>query len=147
MRDGRLDLPVDQASGLPNLAYTDEDFFRLEQQTLFHRSWVFAGFVHQFEKTGDMRPVEIGGQPVLLLRADDGCIRALHNVCSHRGACLVEAPKNAGKLVCPNHAWSYRLDGRLIARPHFHGGEKHDVNADECHRADLVEIRCITWHD
>ena len=147
VQDGRLEKPAAEGSGLPNLAYTCPDFFRLEQQTVFRDNWVFAGFVHRLAVTGDMQPVEIAGQPVVLVRTGDDTIRAFHNVCRHRGARLVNECRNSGKFVCPNHSWSYSLDGRLIARPHFHGGEKHDVNRVECHRADLVEIRCVSWHD
>ena len=145
--DGRLDKPTAQASGLPNLTYTCPDFFRLEQQTVFRDNWVFAGFAHELVKRGDMQPVEIAGQPIVLVRSSEDEIRAFHNVCRHRGARLVTEFRNSGKFVCPNHAWSYSLEGRLVARPHFHGGEKHEVNSNECHRADLVEIRCATWHD
>ena len=147
MRDGRLDRAVEDGSGLPNLAYTDPDFFRLEQQTVFYRNWVFAGFRHQFSAVGDMRPVEIAGQPIVLVLGEDQTVRALHNVCRHRGARLVNEPRNGKKFLCPNQSWSYGLDGRLIARPHFHGGEKHDVNRGDCHRADLAPVRCHTWHD
>lgn len=147
VQDGRLDKPVAEASGLPNLAYTCPDFFALEQQTVFRNNWVFAGFMHQFGKAGDMQPVEVAGQPVVLVLAEDHGIRAFHNVCRHRGAQLVTEPRNSKKFICPNHAWSYSLSGQLIARPHFHGGEQHDVNALDCHRADLVEVRCVTWHD
>ena len=147
VQDGRLDKPVAEASGLPNLAYTCPDFFALEQQTVFRNNWVFAGFMHQFSKAGDMQPVEVAGQPVVLVLAEDHSIRAFHNVCRHRGAQLVTEPRNSKKFICPNHAWSYSLSGQLIARPHFHGGEQHDVNALDCHRADLVEVRCVTWHD
>ncbi len=147
MRDGRLERPVEEGSGLPNLAYIDPDFFRLEQQTVFHHNWVFAGFRHQFAAVGDMRPVEIAGQPLVLVLGEDREVHALHNVCRHRGARLVNAARNARKFVCPNHAWSYGLDGKLISRPHFHGGEKHDVNRADCHRADLARVRCHRWYD
>ena len=145
--DGRLQKPVAEGSALPNLAYTCEDFYRLEQQTVFYDNWVFAGFAHRIERAGDMLPTEIAGQPIVLVRGDDSVIRAFHNVCPHRGARLVNECRNARKFVCPNHSWSYSLAGQLIARPHFHGGERHDVNRDSCHRADLVELRCVTWHD
>ena len=147
MRDGRLEQAVESGSGLPNLAYTSTDFFALERATVFHDNWVFAGFAHELRQPGDMLPVEIAGQPVLLLRDGDGQIRAFHNVCRHRGARLVETRRNAKKIVCPNHAWSYGLRGQLIARPHFYGGDQHDVNQADCHRADLVPIRCHLWHD
>ena len=147
MQDGRLDKPVAEGSGLPNLAYTSADFFHLEQQTVFRNNWVFAGFRHQFVNAGDTQPLEIAGQPVVLVLTSDLTIRAFHNVCSHRGARLVSECGNNKKFICPNHSWSYSLAGKLIARPHFHGGEQHDVNRADCHRADLVEIRCVTWHD
>ena len=147
VQDGRLDKPVAEASGLPNLAYTSPDFYALEQQTVFRNNWVFAGFAHQLVKVGDMHPVEIAGQPVVLVQTGDTGIRAFHNVCRHRGSKLVTESGNSKKFVCPNHAWSYSLVGKLIARPHFYGGERHDVNQSACHRADLVEVRCVTWHD
>ena len=147
VKDGRLDKPVAESSGLPNIAYTSADFFALEQHTVFRKNWVFAGFVHQLNRIGEMIPVEVAGQPIVLVMAEDGKIRAFHNVCRHRGAQLVTEPKTSKKFVCPNHSWSYSLEGKLIARPHFHGGEKHDINQAACHRADLSPVRCTTWHD
>lgn len=145
--DGRLQKPVAEGSSLPNLAYTCDDYYALEQQTVFRNQWVFAGFAHQLESIGDMVPVEIAGQPLVLVKQENNSIRAFHNVCRHRGARLVTECKNSRKFVCANHAWSYNLDGKLIARPHFHGGEKHDINRDKCHRADLQEVSSETWFD
>lgn len=147
MQDGRLNRDVDEGSGLPNQAYTSEDFFELERQTAFNHNWVFCGFAHQLGEVGDILPVEVAGQPLVLVKGEDRNIRAFHNVCRHRGAQLVTDRKNSRKIVCPNHSWSYSLQGKLIARPHFHGGEKHDINKAECHRADLREVRCETWFD
>ena len=146
-QDGRLDKPVAEGSALPNLAYTCSDFYALEQAHVFRNNWVFAGFKHQFRQVGDMIPTEVAGQPVVLVMSDQDQFRAFHNVCRHRGAKLITEAKRAKKFVCPNHSWSYSLDGKLIARPHFHGGEKHDVNQAECHRADLAPIRIATWLD
>ena len=145
--DGRLDRPVAEGSALPNLAYTCPDYYQLEQQTLLHGNWVFAGFAHQLHTVGDMQPVEVAGQPLVLVRDENATIRAFHNVCRHRGAKLVSECRNSRKFVCPNHSWSYSLSGQLIARPHFHGGERHDVNNSGSHRADLAAVRCVTWHD
>jgi choline monooxygenase len=145
--DSRLDKPVADGSGLPNLAYTCTDYYALEQQTVFCNNWVFAGFAHQLQAVGDMLPVEIAGQPLVLVKGEKNEIRAFHNVCRHRGAKLVTECKNSRKFICPNHSWSYSLEGMLIARPHFHGGEKHDVNKESTHRADLREVACETWFD
>lgn len=145
--DGRLEAPVADGSGLPNLCYTCADFHALEQRTLFRDNWVFAGFAHELPSAGDMRPVELAGQPLVLVRDDGGSIRVLHNVCSHRGAQLVAEPKRAKLFVCPNHSWSYSLAGRLVNRPHFHGGDRHDANRGDCHPADLREVHSAVWHD
>ena len=144
----RLHGPTETGSALPNAAYTDDAFHRLEQDTVFRKSWVFAAFAHQVRNPGDRYPVEIAGRPVVLVRGEDNQVRAFHNVCRHRGAKLVDAPQSSCKpLVCPNHSWSYSFKGKLLARPHFYGGEKHDVNREPHHRADLREIRCDCWHD
>ena len=144
----RLNQPTEDGSALPNAAYVSQDFFTLEQQTVFRQTWVFAGFAHQLVGAGDMQPVEIAGQPLVLVKDADNTIRAFHNVCRHRGARLVNEPQTGRQnFVCPNHSWSYSLQGKLLARPHFFGGGKHDVNREPCHRADLVEVRCEFWFD
>ena len=144
----RLHLPTEEGSALPNCAYIDADFYELEQRTLFRNTWVFAGFAHQLQNSGDMLPVEVAGQPIVLVRDHDNQVRGFYNVCRHRGAQLVLEPKFGAKtFVCPNHSWSYELSGRLVARPHFFGGERHDLNREPCHRADLAPVRTAVWHD
>lgn len=144
----RLNCATAEGSSLPNVAYTSEDFYRFEQETVFRRTWAFAAFGHQLRQPGDMLPVEIAGRPVVIVKGSDSQIRAFHNVCRHRGAKLVNEPRSGSQsFVCPNHSWSYSLQGRLLARPHFYGGDKHDVNQADCHRADLKQVRCDVWHD
>jgi choline monooxygenase len=144
----RLTQPTEDGSALPNIAYTCSSFYQLEQEMVFKKNWVFAAFAHQLSQPGDMLPVEVAGQPVVIVKDDESNIRAFHNVCRHRGAKLVNEVKSARKnFVCPNHSWSYSLRGKLINRPHFYGGDKHDLNTATCHRADLVEINCEVWHD
>ena len=144
----RFHANTEDGSGLPNFAYTSDAFYQFEQNTVFRKTWVFAAFAHQFVNPGDMVPVEVAGQPLVLVKGEDQVIRAFHNVCRHRGARLVnEALQSKKSFVCPNHSWCYSLKGKLVARPHFFGGEKHDINHEESHRADLVEVRCDAWHD
>ena len=147
-RRKRIEAPTETGSALPNAAYTSQAFYDLEQQTVFRNNWIFATFAHQIPDIGDMQPLEVAGQPVVLVRGEDQQIRAFHNVCRHRGAKLVTEPARGKKtFICPNHSWSYSLEGQLMARPHFYGGGKHDINHDACHRSNLVEIRSATWHD
>ena len=137
-----------ESSVLPNQAYTDPDFFRLEQERVFKNTWVFAAFAHKISNPGDLLPVQVAGQPIVLVRGDDSKIRAFHNVCRHRGAKLVDV-ESAGcrTIVCPNHSWSYSLSGKLLARPHFFGGDKHDVHPDGHPDVGLVAVRCDVWYD
>lgn len=144
----RITDPTAQGSALPNAAYTDSAFFKLEQNSLFKKTWVFAAFAHKLPNVGDLLPVEVAGQPILLAKSDETAIRAFHNVCRHRGATLVDEWKSKCRtIVCPNHSWSYSLSGELLARPHFFGGDKHDINSVQCRESNLIEIRCETWND
>ena len=123
----RLDGPPEKVRGLPNETFTSQAFFELEQQTLFTRCWSFAGIASELPEVGDVRPVEVAGQPLLLIRGADGEIRVFQNVCPHRGAKLLDEPANLAKgITCVYHAWSYGLDGQLRARPHFNGPSRHD---------------------
>ena len=144
----RITDPTAKGSALPNAAYTDSKFFDLEQNSLFKKTWVFATFVHKLSDIGDLLPVEVAGQPILLAKSDESTIRAFHNVCRYRGAMLIDEWKSKCRtIVCPNHSWSYSLTGRLLARPHFFGGDKHDVSPVQCQKSDLIEIRCESWND
>jgi choline monooxygenase len=144
----RITEPTAQGSALPNAAYTDSAFFKLEQNSLFKKTWVFAAFAHKLPNVGDLLPVEVAGQPILLAKSDETTIRSFHNVCRHRGATLVDEWKSKCRtIVCPNHSWSYSLSGELLARPHFFGGDKHDINSVQCRESNLIEIRCETWND
>lgn len=139
--------PIEQASGLPNAAYWSGDWLTLEQERVFRRSWVFAGAEAELPQPGDIKPVEIGGAPLIVLRDRDGTIRAFHNVCRHRGAKLVTEPCNHATLTCPYHAWNYALTGKLRARPHFHGPDKPDVFKDGGgDKLDLMPVRAETWN-
>ena len=134
--------------GLPGEAYTNDEFLRLEFKTLFSSHWIFAGFVHDLAKAGDVRPVEIAGLPLFLLHDADDKIVAFHNVCRHRNLKLVDAPANCGKLIrCPYHSWSYDLCGALKNAPYF-GGAMRELPADFSYDENgLVPVHCEVWHD
>ena len=139
--------PMDKASGLPNPAYWSQDWFELKQERIFRRAWVFAGARGQLPKPGDIKPVEIGGVPIILVHGSDGEIRGFQNVCRHRGMQLVDAPCQKAALTCPYHNWTYGLDGRLRARPHFHGADRGDTFKDGGGELlDLIPVRIAEFH-
>ncbi|SLN76730.1 aromatic ring-hydroxylating oxygenase subunit alpha [Oceanibacterium hippocampi] len=140
--------PIEQARGLPNACYTEPGVFAAERRSLFETGWVAAGFGADISRPGDIRPVELWGLPMLLVRGRDGEIRVFHNVCSHRGMRLVDAPGHANGLIrCRYHAWSYGLDGRLRATPHVGGPGRNELAGfdRDCHG--LTEIRSACWMD
>lgn len=115
---------------LPRKAYFDDGIFRLERERIFAREWVCVGREEAVAEPGDYHVVSVAGDSVLLVRGQDGQIRAFFNLCRHRGCQLVltgEGP-TVGERVgpggrftagirCPYHSWTYALDGALRAAP------------------------------
>tara|TARA_Y100000588_G_scaffold325180_1_gene358786 strand:- start:29 stop:1267 length:1239 start_codon:yes stop_codon:yes gene_type:complete len=135
------------ARGLPNEAFTTQEFLDLEQRHAFARSWVFAGRVSAIPNRGDVEPVEVAGRSLFVARGSDDRVRVFHNVCPHRGARLVvEFARGAPALTCPYHAWSFTLDGELKGRPHYHGPEQHDRDGRDSGVC-LFQVRSAIWHD
>ena len=99
---------------LPQPFYTDQDLFELDMENLFHKHWLFAGHDCEIANEGDYFTLEIGAQPVIIVRGKDGAINAFHNSCKHRGSRICAEKSGTGpKLVCPYHQWTYDLDGQL----------------------------------
>jgi choline monooxygenase len=141
-RDGEI------RHGLPGAAYVSDEFMHLENSHIFSRSWVFVAFAHKLPNAGDVLPINVGGQPLFILRNEAQEIIAFHNVCRHRNLKLIDQPHNCGRLIrCPYHSWSYDLRGQLKNAPFF-GGEAKQVPADFDPAANgLMPVRCEVWHD
>ena len=137
------------ANGLAAAAYTSEAFLALENERLFPGSWVFVGFAHEMAKPGDVVPVRVAGQPVLLVRDASGGLRAFQNACRHRCLELVDGRRNVGRAIrCPYHSWTYALDGSLRAAPFFGGREPRALPPGFDRSAyGLVPVRSAEWHD
>ncbi|MEM7135794.1 MAG: aromatic ring-hydroxylating dioxygenase subunit alpha [Myxococcota bacterium] len=103
----------------PKEAYTETDWFKHEQRTLFENAWIAAATVHDFKERGDYRTVSVGKARISVVRDLQGRLRAFHDVCRHRGAELFDAQRgNCGNtIVCPYHRWTYALDGSLRGVP------------------------------
>ncbi len=104
--------------------YTDPDRFALEQRVLFRGEPTFFGMSADLPAPGSWRSMRFDGIPLVVVRLDDGSLRALINTCRHRGAPLVD-PAGRGEglrtFTCPYHAWTYSRDGRLLGRPASYG--------------------------
>ncbi len=119
---------IAHAESLPAWIYSDPAFFELERTRVFRQAWQVVCHLNDIPEAGDYHTLDILGEQVVAVRGADGAVRAFHNVCRHRAHRIVGADKgNCGRrLVCPYHAWSYGLDGRLIRTPAWQGFEGLD---------------------
>lgn len=110
---------LDQAHSLPFGAYSDSDVFQQEALAVFSNEWVFVCCEQELVNPGDYFALNLAGEPVVILRGKDGMLRALSNICRHRGTPLLnEGFGQVEKLiVCPYHAWSYDDQGSLKGVP------------------------------
>lgn len=125
---------------LPRECYASAEVFAEETEQLFRDRWVCVGRESELARAGDYFLASVAGESLILVRAEDGAIHALYNVCRHRGTRLCEEEHGtlaAGKIQCPYHAWTYGLDGRLVAAPHMEGVGGFDTADHPLHRAAL----------
>ncbi len=103
---------------LPGWTYRDPEFFAAEKAAVLRPSWQVVCHLNDIPKAGDWHTLEFIGESVVVVRGDDEQVRGFTNVCRHRGSRLVDGTTGcARKLVCPYHAWTYELDGRLSGVP------------------------------
>ena len=116
-------LPLAQAWTIPAAWYVDARVLELERQTVFTRSWQLVGRAGQLRTSGDFVTFELpGGDPVVVVRGDDGALRGFFNVCRHHAAAVATAPQGSARMLrCPYHGWTYALDGSLKGTPDFAG--------------------------
>ena len=134
------DAPFDRARAMPAGLYTSEAVCAREIARVFRRDWVCVGRAGALPETGDYLTVDLGGEPVIVLRDGAGRLRAFSNVCRHRMSLLLEGRGNAQRIVCPYHAWTYGLDGALRGAPAMTGNagfRRGEIS--------LPEFRCETW--
>lgn len=104
----------------PAAAYADPARFEQELDVLFRSRPQYVGLTGDCAAPGDFLTRRLGGVPVMVVRQQDGTLRALVNACRHRASLL--ATDAAGhcennRIVCPYHGWTYTADGRLLGRP------------------------------
>jgi glycine betaine catabolism A len=136
--------PFGRSTMLPPAAYTDPAVFDWERRHFFGRGWTCAARSDQLPDPGDQRAEDTGDGGVLLVRGDDGTVRAFANYCRHRGHELLPCGSaTAGKkaIVCPYHAWTYGLDGELRGAPGYRGEPGFDPA-----QWGLSELPAAEWH-
>jgi phenylpropionate dioxygenase-like ring-hydroxylating dioxygenase large terminal subunit len=101
---------------LPQEFYASDAVFEADMDRVIGQKWILAGHVSQVPNKGDYFLFRIGVEQIIVIRENATSVRAFFNVCRHRGSTICSADSgNAPRLVCPYHAWTYGLDGKLIA--------------------------------
>ena len=133
-------VPFEQARAMPTSVYTSEEFVEAEVKHVFSKDWYCVGRADALSKTGDYVTAELAGQPIVVLRDADHQLRAMSNVCLHRMSTLLQGRGNAKTIVCPYHAWTYNLDGKLRGAPAM---SQNDAFCKDHYR--LPQVRCEEW--
>ena len=139
---------ISKAHGLPNECYTNKEYTLIERKKLFEDKWTVIGAASSLPNAGDVKPFDLLGLPMLIVRNKKNKIKVFHNVCSHRGVKLVDKPGNIRNVIrCPYHSWSYTADGELVATPHIGGMNKHQSSKFDKSKSNLKEIKSYVWLD
>ncbi|GBG33310.1 Choline monooxygenase, chloroplastic [Hondaea fermentalgiana] len=122
--------PPHQAYTLSPETYESEEFYEVEKERVWGKSWVCIGLADQIRQAGDTITAELAGQPIFAVRDKSGKLNGFRNVCRHRGSKLVRKDGRYPVISCPYHRWGYALDGRLLATPMWdtvEGGDRYDA--------------------
>jgi Rieske 2Fe-2S family protein len=150
--------PFGESRMLPPAAYTSAEVFAWERQHFFGGGWTCAGHAARLPAPGDQLAVQTGAGSAILVRGEDGTVRAFANTCRHRGHELLPcgggaeasgadghgasgaagSTVNAKAIVCPYHSWAYSLTGELRGAPGYRGLEAGDWS--------LRELPAAEWH-
>jgi choline monooxygenase len=133
--------PLSQASTIPAAWYVDPRIAELERFNVFSKTWQLVARTDQLKAPGEFVATTVAGEPIVVVRGNDGVLRAFYNVCRHHAAAVVTQPCGQASLLhCPYHGWNYGLDGSLKGMPEFEGVENFDRAQNG-----LVPIRVETW--
>jgi phenylpropionate dioxygenase-like ring-hydroxylating dioxygenase large terminal subunit len=115
--------------------YCDDEVFAADMQRVVGRKWLVAGHVDRVRNRGDYFLFKIGAESIIIVRSDESTINGFYNVCRHRGSLICTKPQGrVARLTCGYHAWSYGLDGALLAARLMPADfSKQDNGLHRCH--------------
>ncbi len=143
-----VDKPIEVANGLPNECYTNQDYLAHEKEKIFYNKWTAIGVGSSIPRTGDAKPYNLLGTPLILIRDKKMDVRVFHNVCSHRGFKLLDEACTLKNVIrCPYHSWAYDFNGQLVATPHIGGLNNHQSKNFNKIKNNLKEVKTKLWMD
>ena len=126
---------------LPGWLYFDPEFLEAEKRAFLRAAPQVVCHESEIVEPGEWRTIEYLGESVIVIRGDDGEVRAFSNVCRHRGSRLVDGDGGCSKvLTCPYHAWTYARDGRLVGVPH-----RQEYRGLQTEKLSLFPVALETW--
>jgi choline monooxygenase len=140
MEGFEIDERLAAAATIPSSCYTDPRRLAEENEKIFGRTWQLAAHEDDLREPGSYVTASVAGEPLLLVRGDDGVLRAMSNVCRHRAGPVAAGAGCSRAFRCGYHGWSYALDGRLLGTPEFEGVE--NFRREE---VELPRFRVETW--
>jgi len=135
---------IDLPDRVPKERYYGPDFYRMESEQLWPRTWQMACRLEEIPQPGDYAEYEILDQSVIVVRTEDMGVRAFDNVCRHRGVRFAQGRgSKPGGFVCPFHGWCYGTDGQnaRVTQP----GSFASHNLEPSSELNLTPVRCETW--
>ena len=142
IREGvrNVGVQLDQAGHIPGAIYTSPGLFQIEKAEIFMRDWLCVGRVEEVENPGDYMTLRVIGEPIAVVRDEDGNLNAYLNICAHRGVEVVSGEGNARTFKCPYHGWTYDLSGRLVGAAYMENASAFDASTSR-----LRPIRSEVW--
>jgi choline monooxygenase len=138
--------PLTTALALPAPCYTDPVMQERDRAAVFARTWQLVARAEQVRASGDYVVAEVAGVPLVVVRGEDGVLRALHNVCRHRAGPLATCDGHGAiVLTCHYHGWTYALDGRLRGAPEMGRAEHFDPSTIRLPQARVAEWQGLVF--
>jgi choline monooxygenase len=137
--------PVEWASTLPREAYITQEWYDRELDQVFGKTWIWVGSEASVKNVGDFFTTKIGNDPIAVVRANDGALHGMINVCRHRGARVVNGEGNMKSFVCPYHNWTYGLDGGLRGTPGLDWADMQGIEGFDSRKFGLHPVQVASW--
>ncbi|HRJ28996.1 MAG TPA: aromatic ring-hydroxylating dioxygenase subunit alpha [Cyclobacteriaceae bacterium] len=148
MKSLQVNPAIASAKTLSTEFYTHPQYYEASKEKIFSKTWHYVGHSGQVQKAGQLAPVTLLSkfmeEPLLLAR-DNEKLHCLSNVCTHRGAMLVNSPCQAHDIRCPYHGRRFQLNGTFISMPEFKEVENFPSESDNLTRLPLFEIGSLLF--